>query len=216
MGSSPRVRGKRLPGHPLPIEGGLIPACAGKTGDCADVHGAARAHPRVCGENGRARALRRASAGSSPRVRGKPGVDAPCVGQRRLIPACAGKTSAAPCHVLADGGSSPRVRGKRDGLHLAGRGSGLIPACAGKTERAWSVTRRRRAHPRVCGENGPSRTVGLPGEGSSPRVRGKPGPRGPPRRPGGLIPACAGKTTHCACCLCRWRAHPRVCGENAQ
>ena len=50
-GSSPRVRGK--PADPRRPVGrrGLIPACAGKTPSSASRRSAARAHPRVCGEN---------------------------------------------------------------------------------------------------------------------------------------------------------------------
>ena len=50
--------------------------------------------------------------------------------------------------------------------------------------------------------------------GSSPRVRGKPAVRAEKAFHGGLIPACAGKTSPSL----HWRtacsAHPRVCGEN--
>ena len=88
-------------------------------------------------------------------------------------------------------GSSPRVRGKpppRDTPHTHG---GLIPACAGKTEGYCSSWSPWSAHPRVCGENAVRTDRPLIETGSSPRVRGKPGP-GP-----------------------RFRgAHPRVCGEN--
>ena len=71
------------------------------------------------------------------------------------------------------------------------------------------------AHPRVCGENSGTARGSSPGRGSSPRVRGK-----PERRPGGdggggLIPACAGKTSTSSRAPRRRSAHPRVCGENA-
>ena len=70
----------------------LIPACAGKTGDCADVHGAARAHPRVCGENSETGVVQLFQEGSSPRVRGKPRRPIFRSPAKWLIPACAGKT----------------------------------------------------------------------------------------------------------------------------
>ena len=110
-----------------------------------------------------------------------------------LIPACAGKTlncenrwfthRAHPrvCGENAEGnlalaqleGSSPRVRGKpptwiKDLTRL-----GLIPACAGKTLSYAPYPVCKRAHPRVCGENGIERSNDLFAEGSSPRVRGK-------------------------------------------
>ena len=91
----------------------------------------------------------------------------------------------------------------------------LIPACAGKTRPCGSWRGRRRAHPRVCGENSLAAQDTEPQWGSSPRVRGKPrfGARDEPAW--GLIPACAGKTSGTAPVRAHGRAHPRVCGENA-
>ena len=159
--------------------------------------------------------------GSSPRVRGKPDIPHSEVQALGLIPACAGKTglrtlmhSDAQAHPRVCGensrlardidiplGSSPRVRGKLWAAGCSSGSWGLIPACAGKTTFVASLTRSRRAHPRVCGEN-PAAPGGFHClRGSSPRVRGK--PRGPPRRPGvrRLIPACAGKTLRDHECL---------------
>ena len=111
-------------------------------------------------------------------------------------------------------GSSPRVRGKQD-LHVhATPCIGLIPACAGKTSPAPSPAGEPGAHPRVCGENDLFHELIVAGFGSSPRVRGKPMDHdqghGDPR----LIPACAGKTRRRWLLRKRYRAHPRVCGEN--
>ena len=106
------------------------------------------------------------------------------------------------------------MRGKRCerlGQSLSDR---LIPACAGKTRGSTPGPGWKGAHPRVCGENGTSRSICRPRWGSSPRVRGKPLLWITLWKTPGLIPACAGKTSR------RWRggrawpAHPRVCGEN--
>ena len=67
----------------------------------------------------------------------------------------------------------------------------------------------------MCGENDQALTDAAMGYGSSPRVRGKRGRRQAHRRPGGLIPACAGKTRSASSSPPTWRAHPRVCGENS-
>ena len=70
-GSSPRVRGK--PGqsrYARPCRG-LIPACAGKTVAEGVEAVILTAHPRVCGENQRAKSFVPTESGSSPRVRGK-------------------------------------------------------------------------------------------------------------------------------------------------
>ena len=235
VGSSPRVRGKPRGDPEQSGNGGLIPACAGKTTGRKRTRRRGAAHPRVCGENRPAAAPPRRSSGSSPRVRGKHGrADERRAGEG-LIPACAGKTasSGAPpgsarAHPRVCGenvhdcpfrgcrrGSSPRVRGKHQARRSPPTGARLIPACAGKTFAATRSTRSSSAHPRVCGENGstPARTRRW--SGSSPRVRGKPlhwqhlGVR--PR----LIPACAGKTRRRRGRSCGPPAHPRVCGENA-
>ena len=166
--------------------------------------------------------------GSSPRVRGKPVQVRPQVADGRLIPACAGKTRPSatlsprsPAHPRVCGenaagaqGSSPRVRGKLRPDHHARRRGRLIPACAGKTACVRHDVPFHTAHPRVCGENpAPPAEPVLPA-GSSPRVRGKPGPaRGSGARHR-LIPARAGKTCGGSSSPSWTWAHPRVCGEN--
>ena len=213
-GSSPRVRGKphnleQVADHP-----GLIPACAGKTATLWRPWPPSTAHPRVCGENFVPWVFVSMLWGSSPRVRGKQYDYVHSLGTPGLIPACAGKTPRTPrsctrawAHPRVCGentyylpligyreGSSPRVRGKRLCDAVCAHEPRLIPACAGKTPLDGASTTSMRAHPRVCGENfvAPARTVAA--RGSSPRVRGKPGPGPRLRGPGGLIPACAGKT----------------------
>ena len=134
-GSSPRVRGK-LAGELIHRgAAGLIPACAGKTGEFPATPVSAWAHPRVCGENSDRPEDGKRKMGSSPRVRGKLPVFLNNGLVRGLIPACAGKTDSLhstairrPAHPrvcgentlsLVDGatlaGSSPRVRGKPPG-----------------------------------------------------------------------------------------------------
>ena len=49
-------------------------------------------------------------------------------------------------------GSSPRVRGKDRALTQILKFLGIIPAGAGKSRRARLSRRRRRDHPRGCGE----------------------------------------------------------------
>ena len=213
-GSSPRVRGKRDASFLLPAAKGLIPACAGKTRNSIQPNPQHRAHPRVCGENVSVVKARLSSVGSSPRVRGKLPWPPRVPSLRRLIPACAGKTegllrsdTSTRAHPRVCGencqqrspkraarGSSPRVRGKRGHLCCAHGVQGLIPACAGKTCGDRAEANLAEAHPRVCGENFMAVDAGGLGEGSSPRVRGKPYRENAERSTYGLIPACAGKT----------------------
>ena len=132
-GSSPRVRGKRLDGLQVDAADGLIPACAGKTSASRPRTARLPAHPRMCGENRRARWDAGIAWGSSPRVRGKQAREGYPFLFDGLIPACAGKTRTAPSTAsaseahprvcgennLQEGshhlvwGSSPRVRGKQ-------------------------------------------------------------------------------------------------------
>ena len=133
--------------------------------------------------------------GSSPRMRGKLACQGIGFFSEGLILACAGKTyrRADPspfrrAHPRVCGenydkvkaeffaeGSSPRVRGKQPAGRQPPPGLGLIPACAGKTHSDFLLLRAWWAHPRVCGENFLLCSDGFWHEGSSPRVRGKPG-----------------------------------------
>ena len=70
------------------------------------------------------------------------------------------------------------------------------------------------AHPRVCGENDQAGGGVTAPPGSSPRVRGKRGAGEFAVAVGGLIPACAGKTSSARDAPPPSTAHPRVCGEN--
>ena len=192
-GSSPRVRGKRGHGSHGIRAGGLIPACAGKTGWLRGRNCDLGAHPRVCGENLLSIRFQVLHPGSSPRVRGK---HIRAESARRglgLIPACAGKTtwlapSATPSQAhprvcgenrplasknLSYAGSSPRVRGKPAFDFDRSSSEGLIPACAGKTKQPKPSRNPPTAHPRVCGENWIVSVCFSSPPGSSPRVRGK-------------------------------------------
>ena len=133
LGSSPRVRGKRVPRPGLKPQPRLIPACAGKTSIVEIEPKSPRAHPRVCGENITVDKDNVNMAGSSPRVRGKRCAPRQEARSHGLIPACAGKTqrlglsfAGKEAHPRVCGenleqstgaveaiGSSPRVRGKR-------------------------------------------------------------------------------------------------------
>ena len=193
-----------------------------------------RAHPRVCGENGRVGHWGGFLSGSSPRVRGKRRRATILPAGSRLIPACAGKTSRQPLRRMPwrahprvcgenygsipgtrpDRGSSPRVRGKPGATPDSSARSRLIPACAGKTPTIFQLGSEHRAHPRVCGENRASIAWSASIWGSSPRVRGKHGEWMRAYMNVGLIPACAGKTLALLRFHASSRAHPRVCGEN--
>ena len=233
-GSSPRVRGKLGGGLAGRLGLGLIPARAGKTLASTQSRSPGPAHPRACGENMSNVPDPEFMPGSSPRVRGKHPRIPDHGGTGRLIPARAGKTQQWPstsapsrAHPRACGenflyrrrgwcrwGSSPRVRGKRLLSRRRIACPGLIPARAGKTGPTPGRNSPSRAHPRACGENALSSSVGAPVSGSSPRVRGKRGGDGEDAGLRGLIPARAGKTSARPRPTPPARAHPRACGEN--
>ena len=107
------------------------------------------------------------------------------------------------------------MRGKRR-EHIQHNGcDGLIPAYAGKTSKFIFSHFKSRAHPRVCGENQVNVASTVVGVGSSPRMRGKLHVLPAPCKCQRLIPAYAGKTPLTARNPPTMRAHPRVCGENA-
>ena len=151
----------------------LIPAWAGKTTFLYPSLLSLPAHPRVGGENLLPAYEALKCFGSSPRGRGKLLFFTLLYSLCRLIPAWAGKTtsrangdSTVTAHPRVGGenqhpringdkarGSSPRGRGKPvDGVTEVERGR-LIPAWAGKTKLRPRCHCRRRAHPRVGGEN---------------------------------------------------------------
>ena len=79
---------------------------------------------------------------------------------------------------------------------------------------SFSVTSRRRAHPRSRGENETATAQGLLRDGSSPLTRGKPRAGDKLADAGRLIPAHAGKTDLKQPKMSRGTAHPRSRGEN--
>ena len=154
----------------------------------------------------------------------------------RIIPARAGQTSRAPTpktrttdHPRACGanddceedaacscGSSPRVRGKRLAHVPESPFCRIIPARAGQTPGCRCPPVRRSDHPRACGANSNVCLSGRSPPGSSPRVRGKPGPLGLLPVAGRIIPARAGQTRCRSGNILYPPDHPRACGANPQ
>ena len=69
-GSSPHVRGARLPPSVGRLRLGIIPACAGSTVRNARQYPQRRDHPRMCGEHSTSSKPPLVVSGSSPHVRG--------------------------------------------------------------------------------------------------------------------------------------------------
>ena len=233
VGSSPRVRGKRVVAVRPLHQDRLIPARAGKTSTRRPSRPSTRAHPRACGENDTGKGCGFPCPGSSPRVRGKRTRRPGRAGSPGLIPARAGKTSpsGAPrswgtAHPRACGengsdpdsvrnslGSSPRVRGKLLALGAHCPPRGLIPARAGKTPCGSGARGRTRAHPRACGENKRRDSAHVAAPGSSPRVRGKRLRLLAGVRRRGSSPRVRGKLGECQRTLFRERLIPARAGK---
>ena len=91
---------------------------------------------------------------------------------------------------------------------------GIIPAYAGNTPPFPTGLRKRRDHPRVCGEHDLGVRNAAKEWGSSPRMRGTPHDADHSRRTPGIIPAYAGNTLGGWSCSPSQEDHPRVCGEH--
>ncbi len=130
-GSSPRVRGTRMPAAAVILPGRFIPAGAGNTAGRLGLGGDNTVHPRGCGEHVSGGSFFHNQPGSSPRVRGTLLCGRKTASSARFIPAGAGNTLPSRCqsrlptvHPRGCGehqgepkflriniGSSPRVRG---------------------------------------------------------------------------------------------------------
>ena len=111
-------------------------------------------------------------------------------------------------------GSSPRMRGTRPDRKDPGHRERFIPAHAGNTGRSPGRRPGHPVHPRACGEHARDVDGFQPWSGSSPRMRGTPGPRRSSSPLGRFIPAHAGNTYHPAPFPDREPVHPRACGEH--
>ena len=89
----------------------------------------------------------------------------------------------------------PRMRGRPTRFRNIFHWCRTTPAYAGKTCWVIPAGRRKRDHPRVCGEDFRSSLLRSTARGPPPRMRGRLRGPGPGRR--------------------RWWDHPRVCGEDA-
>ena len=191
-GSPPRVRGTGRQAPMPSILTRITPACAGNSLRPLPLLRKEQDHPRVCGEQRKRPGHTPACQGSPPRVRGTAQGRAREPVGPRITPACAGnsapaaaKTAGPRDHPRVCGeqekpvttrpaaiGSPPRVRGTGGDYIKLDSSARITPACAGNSSSPAPWLRRRRDHPRVCGEQ----LELLPGYcksmGSPPRVRG--------------------------------------------
>ena len=150
-------------------------------------------HPRRCGENKEAQAIKVLCTGSPPQVRGKLCQCSLRRPRSRITPAGAGKTVPVFGHrahnrdhprrcgenvdALTDcaskTGSPPQVRGKPRSISGNRHTDRITPAGAGKTPRIALIGQLKKDHPRRCGENALVVVRRCGCNGSPPQVRGK-------------------------------------------
>ena len=91
-GSSPHMRGTRLPCKLLSVGNGIIPAYAGNTTSMSRSRRSPQDHPRICGEHTLSGIAERTGLGSSPHMRGTPQARTAREDRLGIIPAYAGNT----------------------------------------------------------------------------------------------------------------------------
>ena len=131
-----------------------------------------------------------------------------------IIPADAGSTGMWMMCLSRPRGSSPRMRGALGKVHVSYVVGGIIPADAGSTPPICPKSGGAEDHPRGCGEHCVALLERVPGQGSSPRMRGAREPERLTLRRQGIIPADAGSTDYWWFGLWDYLDHPRGCGEH--
>ena len=232
-GSSPRGRGTGFSPHGADAVPRFIPAWAGNSSAKPQWTACPPVHPRVGGEQQRARAASFGSIGSSPRGRGTVALGSQDRAMLRFIPAWAGNSSVQPprpgrCPVhprvggeqlrllryaLAKSGSSPRGRGTVVVPEGPGGDDRFIPAWAGNRARGASLAMSHAVHPRVGGEQGSPAPAPDARPGSSPRGRGTAGAKARRINNRRFIPAWAGNSRPAGSPCAVGAVHPRVGGE---
>ncbi len=201
MGLSPRMRGNHEKSLLLRRTNGPIPAHAGEPAQDS-LHGCSRrAYPRACGGTVPHKRNRQARQGLSPRMRGNLEFDPYKPPSHRPIPAHAGEPCAFACAPMAGraypracggtpvahggfkvaGGLSPRMRGNHIKAVNCWVPAGPIPAHAGEPRSEMKIFPLRSAYPRACGGTVLESLEIGPMSGLSPRMRGNPQTRRPPR-----------------------------------
>ncbi len=235
-GASPHARGTaRRPRRTAPPSR-CIPACAGNRRITMGGAVVSSVHPRMRGEQGAVETAGSVGDGASPHARGTDGLGPAEQAPARCIPACAGNRSVASVD-LRVWSVHPRMRGEQASAarpatcqrgaspHARGTDRGLleriviwrcIPACAGNRARHPRERQRHPVHPRMRGEQFPSRIAGRFVGGASPHARGTAATGRQVSQPVRCIPACAGNSSR----RTRWRSappvHPRMRGEQLQ
>ena len=175
------------------IKFGITPAYAGKSNVSGFHTSLGQDHPRLCGEKVKMSQLKRGDVGSPPPMRGK-------VHSKRIRerisgdhPRLCGEKRFCRRNRKLWWGSPPPMRGKGIGDALMGL--------------------ELEDHPRLCGEKCLKNNFVPASLGSPPPMRGKVILWNRQFCNAGITPAYAGKSKYTGSRSCRYRDHPRLCGE---
>ena len=192
----------------------ITPACAGNSAPLLCRRGEGRDHPRLRGEQRRKEHRYRRRKGSPPLARGTEPYEEAKNGTPGITPACAGNR-ASTYNAVSARRDHPRLRGEQKNTieaHSAKLGSPplargtaymqlylqqyhrITPACAGNRKGTNYIDVQRGDHPRLRGEQSPSKVFEGIGEGSPPLARGTAFVIFISFRLCGITPACAGNS----------------------
>ena len=153
--------------------------------------------------------------GSIPAWAGETGGDSRHNPRKKVYPRVGGGNRLVVERVHRNQGLSPRGRGKQAVGGRRALGAGSIPAWAGETIGHYSRDDAGRVYPRVGGGNDAIRPPAEPGNGLSPRGRGKHRGRWYATGLSRSIPAWAGETLALIAGVAVVAVYPRVGGGNA-
>ena len=153
VGSSPHARGAQRLRSLTMVDDGIIPACAGSTGDCFPPSYPQRDHPRMRGEHLEPFPGAEYGWGSSPHARGAQAKYDAENTRQGIIPACAGSTAS-----RSDGTGTrrdhPRMRGEHSMPRNVQRSSwGSSPHARGALCAVNDGVTGDEDHPRMRGEH---------------------------------------------------------------
>ena len=207
------MRGKEEDWSGKALKVRITPAYAGKSVTDAEDVTASEDHPRLCGEKFVKRFLLIKNIGSPPPMRGKAYCKNYLAPKKRITPAYAGKRVCDACGEEADEGSPPPMRGKEEDWSGKALKVRITPAYAGKRACGGRDEKRRKDHPRLCGEKLHMLASQTIVRGSPPPMRGKAIFLYSLHNVKRITPAYAGKSP----LLCHRKTgstdHPRLCGE---
>ncbi len=219
---------------PYALQYRFTPACAGTICDACAERLPVPVHPRVRGDDARAKRVGLTSSGSPPRARGRSPQARVSRVAWRFTPACAGTISArscprtrAPVHPRVRGddyrgsltdsstrGSPPRARGRFPGDLRHRRRQRFTPACAGTMGPVRAPPSSPSVHPRVRGDDQGTNGFWAGLSGSPPRARGRSRSTARASVRCRFTPACAGTMAPWPAPLADVAVHPRVRGDD--